>query len=70
MNKEYLGVAQSGRAPVLGTGGWEFESLHSDRARRFYFIIWVWLNPVEHRLGEPAIGSSNLPTQTRRAFLF
>jgi hypothetical protein len=26
-----LGVAQSGRAPVLGTGGRGFESLHPDQ---------------------------------------
>lgn len=29
----FLGVAQSGRAPVLGTGDWGFESLRPD----FYF---------------------------------
>lgn len=58
----FLGVAQSGRAPVPGTGDWRFESSHPDRfSSNFSGCGSIW---SEHRFGEPGIGGSNPSTQT------
>lgn len=57
-----LGVAQSGRAPVPGTGDWRFESSHPDRlSSSFSGCGSIW---SEHRFGEPGTGGSNPSTQT------
>ena len=56
-----LSVAQSGRAPVPGTGDWRFESSHSDHSRSTFpslhagLVLWR-----EHRHDEPDQVSSIL----------